>query len=933
MNNNLLNKKRMDDIDNVHTGGGFLGKGTFGCVFSPSLACQDGRKIDKNVVSKLIRSSDERTEMRNLDKIRDLDRLEEFSINRISTCTPAAKQGPNFADCHIGKTEVAKKPSDFLLLLQNYGGISVRKWLTSRNAPRPSMLNIVGNMYNLLRGINILRTSGLVHYDIRTTNVVIDSVGVMRLIDFGKTRMTTDINPKTINERPYHPHPFELKMYARNNMDSLEDVSVFREYFNKNKADYDIIQPLLRPGLFTMSRIWAGVKQLEETLTREMAMNIICSKVDLYGLGLVFSDILTKFYGRNNKDPMVKNLYNIIDGMTDPNVIMRNTIMETFSLLVGFIKYWKIDIGRMPIEPVPKLGDLIAEDLRDFPDTSSSSVDTTSMSSRESIKLEDLMMDSLVKKKVFTSDFDVTDMVPPIEMNIDRRIIIEQESDKPAPKFNSSSDRRTRRENEESRRKLFDSASDSGESSGYENEMNPYNLIDSKNDAQCQSGRQFNPYSKRCCERGEVVNHKTHRCITMANLIDSVNKPTASDPKCAEGKVVNPYTHRCIDKKRFEKMLDNRDRGFADQGDESCDIIDNLKPDVMDVEQNPRAKRDKSPDSFINNYNKLERDIPYKVAEKRVPTPWDKPAAPAKKTVKIRDDSPSIINDYDVTEKPAVKKELPKFVVPKYDKYDSPIEIELPINYKPPVEQRKPMVEQRKPVVEPRKPLVEQRNHPMDLRKPMVEPRNHPMDLRKPVMEQRKPVVSNKSETRKETPMFFPETDVNETEIKLKGYAFIDSSPPKKASPKKASPKKASPKKASPKKSSPKKSSPKKSSPKKKPSPDTDSPPLLTSEEERLLHRRQRIENIKELNRLAGREVKKVPRLSESTETPEYSGSYSGSEYDSDYTYETDDESELEPLSTDNGKPITTRSELNREISEIQRKLAKFNAENPTPDS
>ncbi|MTA40494.1 MAG: hypothetical protein F2563_01580 [Actinobacteria bacterium] len=388
----------------------------------------------------------------------------------------------------------------------------------------------------------------------------------------------------------------------------------------------------------------------------------------------------------------------------------------------------------------------------------------------------------------------------------------------------------------------------------------------------------------------------------------------------------------------------------------------------MDVEQNPRAKRDKSPDSFINNYNKLERDIPYKVAEKRVPTPWDKPAAPAKKTVKIRDDSPSIINDYDVTEKPAVKKELPKFVVPKYDKYDSPIEIELPINYKPPVEQRKPMVEQRKPVVEPRKPLVEQRNHPMDLRKPMVEqrkpmveqrnhpmdlrkpvveqrnhpmdlrkpmvePRNHPMDLRKPVMEQRKPVVSNKSETRKETPMFFPETDVNETEIKLKGYAFIDSSPPKKASPKKASPKKASPKKASPKKSSPKKSSPKKSSPKKKPSPDTDSPPLLTSEEERLLHRRQRIENIKELNRLAGREVKKVPRLSESTETPEYSGSYSGSEYDSDYTYETDDESELEPLSTDNGKPITTRSELNREISEIQRKLAKFNAENPTPDS
>jgi hypothetical protein len=393
-------------------------------------------------------------------------------------------------------------------------------------------------------------------------------------------------------------------------------------------------------------------------------------------------------------------------------------------------------------------------------------------------------------------------------------------------------------------------------------------------------------------------------------------------------------------------MLDNRDRGFADQGDESCDIIDNLKPDVMDVEQNLRVKRDKSPDSFINNYNKLERDIPYKVAEKRVPTPWDKPAAPAKKTVKIRDDSPSIINDYDVREKPAVKKELPKFVVPKYDKYDSPIEIELPIDYKPPMESRNPPMDLRKPVVEPRnhpmdlrkpvveqrKPVVEPRNHPMDLRKPVVEQRKPVVEQRKPVVEQRKPVVeqrkpvveqrkpavSNKSETRKETPMFFPETDVNEPEIKLKGYAFIDSSPPKRASAKKASPKKSSPKnKASPK----------------KPSPDTDSPPLLTSEEERLLHRRQRIENIKELNRLAGREVKKVPRLSESSETPEYSGSYSGSEYDSDYTYETDDESELEPLSTDNGKPITTRSELNKEISEIQRKLAKFNAENPTPDS
>jgi hypothetical protein len=620
-------------MDEIKDGGGFVGKGRYGCVFSPSLSCQDNRRIDRETISKLISRENEKNEMRNLEKIRSIDPAEEFSINNVKTCVPASKQKQIFDECHISRADVAQKPEKFLLLLQKYGGISIKRWLNIKNAPKPSIINIVGNMYNLLRGINVLRVNGLVHYDIRTTNIVIDSMGVMRLIDFGKSRMTTEITPLTINSKPYHPHPFDLKLYAKANLEGLEDIDAFREMFRKTREDYDIIEGFLRPGLFTESRIWAGVKQLE-TLTREVAMNFVCSKLDLYSLGLVFAEIMTKFYGRKNKDPKVRHLFDIIDGMTDPNVVLRNTIMETYTLLVGYMKHWRIDISNIPIEKIPKMGEIIADEISTFENESETSVTDSSKFIIEELSREDDRMQSTLASTVKSVSSKKKDLIDDMNRLIDIRrpdyVVTNVKSMKKKPKKETSentipviesSSSHTGVDIEQINRKntiyfypnkdddksgatspkikrdkgasmgvtpkikkikSSESDRDSESDMGSESESEMGDIIYGKLDedkTKCPKDQQYNMYSKRCCDRGEVVNHKTHRCIKLANLIDSVNKSPDPDPKCSDGKMVNPYTHRCIDIKRYELMMKKRDAEYKKIGDQSCDITAKLRGD------------------------------------------------------------------------------------------------------------------------------------------------------------------------------------------------------------------------------------------------------------------------------------------------------------------------------------------------------------------
>lgn len=190
-------------------GGALLGKGTYGCVFSPPLLCSRKPKyqVKKGDVGKITEVADVINEITAANILDDVKGEYFILPNTKSLCRPSDitkqpdRQG--LKDCDFIK-EVDMK--DVIHYTMPYGGITIRKLL---NNIQKSPVELLAFTRHLLEGGAQLALHGYVHYDIHQTNILISpKTGKPNLIDFGMSFSANNITKSVLDERwkVYSPH-------------------------------------------------------------------------------------------------------------------------------------------------------------------------------------------------------------------------------------------------------------------------------------------------------------------------------------------------------------------------------------------------------------------------------------------------------------------------------------------------------------------------------------------------------------------------------------------------------------------------------------------------------------------------------------------------------------------------------------------------------
>ena len=237
--------------------------GAQGCVFKPSLKCKHRtRNYHDGNISKLGEKRSSESEMREYQQIkRYLIRIKnhnKYFGMRAQLCEPDALDKydlQNFDDVcinlekhNITAANVNANLSRLRMINMPDLGIDLKKWMdqTSLNAFKIRKLNDYISIL-LVRAIGPMNRLGVIHNDLKSENVLIDSKGDARIIDWGLAGISTAQqviplhhfmnNPVTFN-RPFSTmiiSPNSCELYASNVLNQTQTHPSFGE--SKQFAD------------------------------------------------------------------------------------------------------------------------------------------------------------------------------------------------------------------------------------------------------------------------------------------------------------------------------------------------------------------------------------------------------------------------------------------------------------------------------------------------------------------------------------------------------------------------------------------------------------------------------------------------------------------------------------------------------------------------
>ena len=283
------------------TGGAFVGEGTYGCTFSPAVACTDGRTLANKLGKVFANASSANDEFASVEVLRRIDPKQKLFIYPNETCD--VKRGTMAAEPRGEKCAFAKDdPRDTLKqLLMAYGGITAHEFITSYipkyTLSRATILHIVEHAFYAVKQ---LIKAEFVHQDIKTVNMVImpgsnpNRFYEVKLIDFG-TLISFDkfanFNKNILLGETYFLSPPEYRIMGR-----LLRISPESEL----TAEQKLLETAVQKKTYTSANIFsdayvASLKKLNDELmgknkpNRLRAFNAmnVANKSDIYSLGVM----------------------------------------------------------------------------------------------------------------------------------------------------------------------------------------------------------------------------------------------------------------------------------------------------------------------------------------------------------------------------------------------------------------------------------------------------------------------------------------------------------------------------------------------------------------------------------------------------------------------------------------------------------------------
>jgi len=170
-----------------------LGEGTYGCVIKPNLKCKSNKKLDYiGRVSKIMREKDAKEELAEMDKIKNIDNIEKYTIRTPIKCKPKLdnKFDNIVSKCATNNVALTYKKDKKKLsqLLVDDGGLDLHKFSRKiyENLSLHDQKVFMTSLLHLFKGLKFFSENDIIHQDIKSLNIVYNVAnGKIRYIDFG----------------------------------------------------------------------------------------------------------------------------------------------------------------------------------------------------------------------------------------------------------------------------------------------------------------------------------------------------------------------------------------------------------------------------------------------------------------------------------------------------------------------------------------------------------------------------------------------------------------------------------------------------------------------------------------------------------------------------------------------------------------------------
>jgi serine/threonine protein kinase len=174
----------------------FLHEGSFGCAYTPPVACKKKKQRKGKFVGKILPKSDVTVELSLNALIRSIPSYEDYYIvPEIESCDTRdffLARDSYAGDCKLFQRV---KDKDLAQLVSPYGGTAIAKLTYA------SDFKYIESFKHLLRGVAQLHEKGICHFDLHMANVLSDYKGTFRIIDFGISFLVPNLTNAMIEQR------------------------------------------------------------------------------------------------------------------------------------------------------------------------------------------------------------------------------------------------------------------------------------------------------------------------------------------------------------------------------------------------------------------------------------------------------------------------------------------------------------------------------------------------------------------------------------------------------------------------------------------------------------------------------------------------------------------------------------------------------------
>lgn len=177
-----------------------IGKGTYGCVYKPSLSCSDGTYTSQeNHVSKLMPSKFASAEHKLQSRVDDIDPNSIFHYPIIKTCVPdyipkkCSECEPGDARCLETCCDTRAGLKDLHMLVYEDGG---KPLIEALKDPSLNMDMLYKGLWRLFFGLYVIHNNDLYHLDIKSDNVLVQITPdeyTIKYIDFGIMKTSEEV--------------------------------------------------------------------------------------------------------------------------------------------------------------------------------------------------------------------------------------------------------------------------------------------------------------------------------------------------------------------------------------------------------------------------------------------------------------------------------------------------------------------------------------------------------------------------------------------------------------------------------------------------------------------------------------------------------------------------------------------------------------------